>query len=48
MVESVIIYYRRVKNFGDKKVWRMKTIGSLAEITLANGSPFAEGMLWKW
>ena len=28
--------YRIVKNFGSKEVWQIKTVGSLAEKTLAN------------
>ena len=28
--------YHTVKNFGGKKVWRIRTVGSLAEKTLAN------------
>ena len=32
--------YHIVKNFGSKKVWRKRTVGSLAEKTLANLSSF--------
>ena len=36
----IILYYvatyRVVKNFGSKKVWRIRAVGSLAEKTLVN------------
>ena len=33
--------HNTVKNFGGKIVWWVRTVGSLAEKTLANWSPFA-------
>ena len=38
---SYTCYYYTVKIFGGKKAWRIKTVGTLAEKTLANLSSFA-------
>ena len=41
------LYIQCSKIFGSERVWRISTVWSLAEKSLANWSLFAKGMLWK-
>ena len=31
VIHLILLYYHTVKNFGGKKVWRIRTVGSLTE-----------------